>query len=131
MDKVITVEAIMELVAARYKIRVDDLKAKKRTRSIAYPRQIAMYLTRELTDLSLPRIGECFGGRDHTTVLHACDKIADDKKSDANLERQLAKLTDELKKISRSAPGFHCFPVSYPQVVDNLVNNLLVILWIT
>ena len=75
-----------------------DLKAKKRTRSIAYPRQIAMYLTRELTDLSLPRIGECFGGRDHTTVLHACDKIADDKKSDANLERQLAKLTDELKK---------------------------------
>ena len=98
VDKVITVEAIMELVAARYKIRVDDLKAKKRTRSIAYPRQIAMYLTRELTDLSLPRIGECFGGRDHTTVLHACDKIADDKKSDANLERQLAKLTDELKK---------------------------------
>ena len=98
VDKVITVDAIMELVAARYKIRVDDLKAKKRTRSIAYPRQIAMYLTRELTDLSLPRIGECFGGRDHTTVLHACDKIADDKKSDANLERQLAKLTDELKK---------------------------------
>ena len=98
VDKVITVDAIMELVAARYKIRVDDLKAKKRTRSIAYPRQIAMYLTRELTDLSLPRIGECFGGRDHTTVLHACDKIADDKKNDANLERQLAKLTDELKK---------------------------------
>jgi chromosomal replication initiator protein len=98
VDKVITVDAIMELVAARYKIRVDDLKAKKRTRSIAYPRQIAMYLTRELTDLSLPRIGECFGGRDHTTVLHACDKIADDKKTDANLERQLAKLTDELKK---------------------------------
>lgn len=98
VDKVITVEAIMELVASRYKIRVEDLKAKKRTRSIAYPRQIAMYLTRELTDLSLPRIGECFGGRDHTTVLHACDKIADDKKNDANLERQLAKLTDELKK---------------------------------
>ena len=98
VDKVITVEAIQELVASRYKIRVEDLKAKKRTRSIAYPRQIAMYLTRELTDLSLPRIGECFGGRDHTTVLHACDKISEDKKNDANLERQLAKLVDDLKK---------------------------------
>ena len=98
VDKVITVEAIQELVASRYKIRVEDLKAKKRTRSIAYPRQIAMYLTRELTDLSLPRIGECFGGRDHTTVLHACDKISEDKKNDANLERQLAKLVEDLKK---------------------------------
>ena len=57
-----------------------------------------MYLTRELTDLSLPRIGECFGGRDHTTVLHACDKISEDKKNDANLERQLAKLVEDLKK---------------------------------
>ena len=98
VDKVITVEAIQELVASRYKIRVEDLKAKKRTRSIAYPPQIAMYLTRELTDLSLPRIGECFGGRDHTTVLHACDKISEDKKNDANLERQLAKLVEDLKK---------------------------------
>ena len=97
-EKVITVDAIQELVAAQYKIRVEDLKAKKRTRSIAYPRQIAMYLTRELTDLSLPRIGECFGGRDHTTVLHACDKISEDKKNDANLERQLAKLVEDLKK---------------------------------
>lgn len=97
-EKVITVEAIQELVAAHYKIRVEDLKAKKRTRSIAYPRQIAMYLTRELTELSLPRIGEYFGGRDHTTVLHACDKIADDKKKHPNLERQLAKLIEELKK---------------------------------
>ena len=98
VDKVITVEAIQELVASRYKIRVEDLKAKKRTRSIAYPRQIAMYLTRELTDLSLPRIGECFGGRAHTTVLHAGDKISEDKKNDANLERQLAKLVEDLKK---------------------------------
>lgn len=97
-EKVITVEAIQELVAAHYKIRVEDLKAKKRTRSIAYPRQIAMYLTRELTDLSLPRIGEYFGGRDHTTVLHACDKIAEDKKKHPNLERQLAKLIEDLKK---------------------------------
>ena len=97
-EKVITVDAIQELVAAQYKIRVEDLKAKKRTRSIAYPRQIAMYLTRELTDLSLPRIGEYFGGRDHTTVLHACEKIAEDKKTHTNLERQLAKLIEDLKK---------------------------------
>ena len=57
-----------------------------------------MYLTRELTELSLPKIGEWYGGRDHTTVLHACDKIASEKKDNPELEQQLQELIDELKK---------------------------------
>ena len=71
----ITVDLIKELISKNYKIKLEDFNSKKRTRAIAYPRQIAMYLTRELTDLSLPKIGDEFGGRDHTTVIHACDKI--------------------------------------------------------
>ena len=71
----ITVDLIKDLISRNYKIKMDDFNSKKRTRAIAYPRQIAMYLTRELTDLSLPKIGDEFGGRDHTTVIHACDKI--------------------------------------------------------
>lgn len=98
MDKIITVEAIQDVVASRYKIRVDELKAKKRTRTVAYPRQIAMYLTRELTELSLPRIGECFGGRDHTTVLHACDKITEERKSNPLLEQQISQMIETLRK---------------------------------
>lgn len=79
----ITIEAIQEEVARYYHLRVDDLKAKKRFRAFAYPRQVAMYLSRELTDASLPRIGEAFGGRDHTTVIHAHEKIARDVASGA------------------------------------------------
>lgn len=98
IDKIITVEAIQDVVASRYKIRVDELKAKKRTRTVAYPRQIAMYLTRELTELSLPRIGECFGGRDHTTVLHACEKITEERKSNPLLEQQISQMIETLRK---------------------------------
>lgn len=74
-QKPITVDLIQEKVSCFYKLKKEDLKAKKRTRAVAHPRQIAMYLTREMTDLSLPVIGNNFGGRDHTTVMHACDKI--------------------------------------------------------
>ena len=63
---------------------MEDFNSKKRTRAIAYPRQIAMYLTRELTDLSLPKIGDEFGGRDHTTVIHACDKIIAELEEEEN-----------------------------------------------
>ena len=76
--KEITVDLIKEIVSKYYNIKLEDFNSKKRTRAIAYPRQIAMYLTREFTDLSLPKIGNEFGGRDHTTVIHACDKIAKD-----------------------------------------------------
>ena len=74
----ISVNRIKEKVSTAFGIKMDDFNSKKRTRTIAYPRQIAMYLSRELTDLSLPKIGNEFGGRDHTTVIHAHDKISKD-----------------------------------------------------
>ena len=72
----ITDDTIKKAVATFYSIREEDLNSKRRSRNIAFPRQIAMYLIRELTELSLPKIGKCFGGKDHTTVMHSCDKIA-------------------------------------------------------
>jgi chromosomal replication initiator protein len=74
-DKLVTIENIQKTVAEYFKIRVSDLLSKKRTRSITRPRQMAMSLAKELTNHSLPEIGDAFGGRDHTTVLHACRKI--------------------------------------------------------
>ena len=74
-DKLVTVENIQKTVAEYFKIRVADLLSKRRNRSIARPRQIAMALAKELTTHSLPEIGDGFGGRDHTTVLHACRRI--------------------------------------------------------
>ena len=71
----VTVENIQKIVAEYYKIRLADMLSKRRSRSIARPRQIAMSLAKELTSHSLPEIGDLFGGRDHTTVLHACRKI--------------------------------------------------------
>ena len=73
----VTVKTIQESVANYYNLRIEDLKSQRRTRNIAYPRQIAMYLSRKLTDMSLPKIGEEFGGRDHTTVIHAYEKISE------------------------------------------------------
>jgi len=75
-DKLVTIDNIQKTVAEYYKIRVADLISKRRTRSIARPRQVAMALAKELTNHSLPEIGDAFGGRDHTTVLHACRKVA-------------------------------------------------------
>lgn len=81
-QKLVTLESIQKTVAEYFKIRVSDLLAKKRTRSVARPRQIAMALAKELTSHSLPEIGEAFGGRDHTTVLHACRKVVELKETD-------------------------------------------------
>ncbi len=97
VKKEITVEAIQNLVSQHFGIRLSDMKAKKRTRAIAYPRQIAMYLCRQLTDHSLPRLGEAFGGRDHTTVLHACEKIEKEIASDRELATLIETLTKELQ----------------------------------
>jgi chromosomal replication initiator protein len=74
-DKLVTIENIQKTVAEYFKIRVGDLLSKRRSRSIARPRQIAMALAKELTRHSLPEIGDAFGGRDHTTVLHACRRV--------------------------------------------------------
>ena len=90
--KVITTEMIMEAVAGYYKIGISDLTGKKRTRNIARPRQMAMMLTKELTNLSLPAIGSSFGGRDHTTVMHAVKTIADLRKESPDTERDYQKL---------------------------------------
>ena len=74
-DKLVTIENIQKTVAEYYKVKVADLLSKRRSRSIARPRQMAMALSKELTNHSLPEIGDHFGGRDHTTVIHACRKV--------------------------------------------------------
>jgi len=86
MDKMVTIESIKKLVASHFNIRVADLDSKSRARNITRPRQMAMALSKELTNHSLPEIGEKFGGRDHTTVLHACRKIRELVQSDTRLE---------------------------------------------
>ncbi len=96
-QKLITIELIQQVVANHYGIKVSDMKAKKRTRSIAYPRQVAMYLSRELTENSLPKIGEEFGGRDHTTVMHACDKIGKEIQQDPSLQLTVKELIDAIQ----------------------------------
>ena len=94
--KQITIDLIQEVVASYYNLRLEDFKLRKRTRAVAFPRQVAMYLARELTDASLPKIGEEFGGRDHTTVIHACDKIARDMAADDSLA---AAVKDVIERI--------------------------------
>ncbi len=84
-QKLVTLESIQKTVAEYFKMRVSDLLSKKRTRSIARPRQLAMALAKELTNHSLPEIGEAFGGRDHTTVLHACRKVAELLETDSRI----------------------------------------------
>ena len=93
----ISVNRIKEKVASVFNIKMEDFNSKKRTRSIAYPRQIAMYLSRELTDLSLPKIGEEFGGRDHTTVIHAHDKIVKDIQVNEEIKSKIEKIILDLK----------------------------------
>ncbi|MEQ8233409.1 MAG: chromosomal replication initiator protein DnaA [Gammaproteobacteria bacterium] len=91
-DRLITMDNIQKTVAEYYKIRVADLLSKRRTRSVARPRQVAMALSKELTNHSLPEIGDAFGGRDHTTVIHACRKVAELKASDARIQEDYANL---------------------------------------
>ena len=91
-DKLVTVENIQRTVAEYYKIKVADLLSKRRNRSVARPRQIAMALAKELTNHSLPEIGDAFGGRDHTTVLHACRMIMELRQSDADIEEDYTNL---------------------------------------
>ncbi len=93
----VNVAYIKEVVSKNLGIKMEDFSSKKRTRTISYPRQIAMYLCRELTDLSLPKIGEEFGGRDHTTVIHAYEKISLEIESDLYLRKKIDKLIKEIK----------------------------------
>ena len=93
----VSVETIQKYVADFYKIKIADMYSKKRPASIALPRQIAMYLSKELTQKSLPEIGELFGGRDHTTVLHAVRKITDSRLKNADLNRDLHLLEQQIR----------------------------------
>lgn len=96
-NRQISVENIQKTVADFYKIKVADMYSKKRPASIAHPRQVAMYLAKELTKKSLPEIGELFGGRDHTTVLHAVRKVSSDRTQNSELNQQLHVLEQTLK----------------------------------
>lgn len=96
-NRQITIEGIQKTVADFYKLKVSDMYSKKRSRNVARPRQIAMALAKELTQLSLPNIGEGFGNRDHTTVLHACRTIAALRKADPSLDRDFHVLEQVMK----------------------------------
>ncbi|MFZ5512364.1 MAG: chromosomal replication initiator protein DnaA [Pseudomonadota bacterium] len=96
-NRQITFESIQKTVAEYYKIKVSDMYSKKRSRNVARPRQVAMWLAKELTPASLPAIGEAFGGRDHTTVLHACRTISDLRLKDTAINHDLLVLTQVLK----------------------------------
>jgi chromosomal replication initiator protein len=84
-DKLVSIDNIQRTAAEYYKIKISDMLSKRRSRSVARPRQVAMALSKELTNHSLPEIGDAFGGRDHTTVLHACRKIAELRETDADI----------------------------------------------
>ncbi|MYM63778.1 chromosomal replication initiator protein DnaA [Pseudomaricurvus sp. HS19] len=94
-DKQVSVDNIQRVVAEYYKIKVSDILSKRRSRSVARPRQVAMSLAKELTNHSLPEIGDAFGGRDHTTVLHACRKIKELREQDADMR-------EDWKNLQRS-----------------------------
>jgi chromosomal replication initiator protein len=96
----VTIDNILRVVADYYKLSYSDLKGKKRTKNIAFPRQIAMYIAREITEYSTTELGFEFGGRDHTTVMHACQKIDERLKLDPNLESTIQTLTRLIKDLS-------------------------------
>src|SRR5450631_1271506 len=92
----VTIESIQKMVAEQFGLRLVEIKAKNNSRSIVYPRQIAMYLAKHLTEASLPEIGRQFGGKHHTTVLHSVDKIDVNRKTDKDLNRLINKMTEQL-----------------------------------
>jgi chromosomal replication initiator protein len=94
----VSIRRIQELVSERFQLTMDELTGDKRSQSIVYPRQVAMYLSRELTDSSLPKIGKEFGGRDHTTVIHATSKIARLIKEDRSVYNLVQELTARVKQ---------------------------------
>jgi chromosomal replication initiator protein len=96
-DKRVTIDAVQKAVAEHFVLKQAQLKEKSNTRAIAYPRQVAMYLVKELTTASLPEIGRAFGGKHHTTVLHSINKIEKLRQSDTDLNRLLHKLSDSLQ----------------------------------
>jgi chromosomal replication initiator protein len=97
-QKNITIELIQKIVSDYFGLSYKDLRGKRRTKAVAFPRQVAMYLSRELTEYSTTEVGAEFGGRDHTTVMHACQKIEDRMKLDPNIEPTLQTLLKQIKE---------------------------------
>jgi chromosomal replication initiator protein len=97
-DKPVTPELVKKIVCKHFNIKQADLESSKRSRDLAFPRQIAMYICRDLTDLSLPKIGEAFGNRDHTTVLHACEKISGELKINESLREVVKEIEKSIKE---------------------------------
>lgn len=98
--RTVTIATIQQVVAEFFGIRPEEMRAKRRTKGIAFPRQVAMYLARELTDASLPHIGQEFGGRDHTTVMHACQRVREVLQKDVHLAASLKRLVEMLQRRS-------------------------------
>jgi chromosomal replication initiator protein len=96
----VTIDNILRVVADYYKLSYSDLKGKKRTKNIVFPRQVAMYIAREITEYSTTELGFEFGGRDHTTVMHACQKIEESLKLDPNLDSKIQALIRSIKDVS-------------------------------
>lgn len=97
--KFITLEDVQEVVAGRFNVKISELKSKRRTKTLVHPRQIAMFLARELTDSSFPEIGREFGGKDHTTIIHACRQIEKALDEDTTLQATIESLKDEISKV--------------------------------
>ena len=95
-ERRITMESVLRAVAEHFQLQPAQLKQKSNTRQIAYPRQIAMYLIKDLTQSSLPEIGRMFGGKHHTTVLHSIHKIDKLRQKDPDLNRLIHKVTDSI-----------------------------------
>ena len=94
--KIVSIEDIQEVVGAKFHVKIADLKSRRRSKTLVHPRQIAMYLCRELTEASFPEIGRHFGGKDHTTIIHACRQIAKAKDADTNLHSTLEGLKEQI-----------------------------------
>jgi chromosomal replication initiator protein len=92
----VDIALIKKLVAEYYSVKLEDMTAKSRTKEKANARQVAMYLARTMTSISLPKIGEEFGGRDHTTVMHACDKVSEDIKSNPDIDDAVKTITNNI-----------------------------------
>lgn len=94
--KIVSMDDIQETVGARFHVKISDLKSRRRSKTLVHPRQIAMYLCRELTDSSYPEIGRQFGGKDHTTIIHACKQVIKAKDSDSALSATLDSLKEQI-----------------------------------
>ena len=94
--KIVSIEDIQEVVGSKYHVKIADLKSRRRSKTLVHPRQIAMYLCRELTDASFPEIGRQFGGKDHTTIIHACRQITKAKEADSTLHTTLEGLKEQI-----------------------------------